>query len=221
MRRLSAIASLGMVFLAVPWSASGAAAWLGSLSCSTSVVDRVEEDWELVIGQPDLTAEGPQITTIMSTTDDLSGQFVAFNLNYRGQPDYQPGGLEVVGYMGKEVQTSSNQETHQLETADETVTWTQRMQISSGTVQYDITQGESTTWGQFGQGEGSNLRLSLSSTTTDLSGYRPEASIRYSGAGWQPNRVTSMRIKQIRYYSEGNLIALDPTPREIDLDGEE
>lgn len=212
-RSLAPFASLALLAI-IP--AVGAAR---APSIAIEAVDRVEEDWELVVEQPDLTSEGPQITTVMSTTGDRSGMFVAFNLNYRDQPAYEPGGLEVVGYEGEVVVASSPSQTQRLETPNETITWTQRFSVDAGELRYQIDHGASTTWGRFGQDAGVHLAVTFPQAGVGLAGYTPEASIANSGVGWQPNRVSRMSLKQVRYYSGGNLIALDPTPREIVLGG--
>ena len=62
-----------------------------------AVADRVEEDWEVVIGDPDPDSTGPQITTCMSPISGSSA-FVAFCLNYRDVSDWKPGGLQVKAY---------------------------------------------------------------------------------------------------------------------------
>ena len=48
------------ILLLVALSAHGGA---GPASAQSTGVDRVEEDWELVIAEPDYVAVGPQITT--------------------------------------------------------------------------------------------------------------------------------------------------------------
>src|SRR5438309_1662259 len=90
--------------------------------------DQVEEDWELVVAATDFDAVGPQITTSMGpSADPTSSPFVAFDLNYREYPDYTAGGMQVQVWSGKQLVTTATQEYAQLNTANETVTWTQRM----------------------------------------------------------------------------------------------
>src|SRR5579864_5748369 len=78
---------------------------LGSASAQApAATDRIEEDWELVIATPDLVAAGPQITTSMSPSADLtSSPFVAFDLNYREYPDFTPGGMQVQVWSAKQL----------------------------------------------------------------------------------------------------------------------
>jgi hypothetical protein len=59
------------------------------------VIDRVQEDWTLVVASPDLVGVGPQITTCMSPVSDNSTPFVAFDMNYREFPSFSAGGLQL------------------------------------------------------------------------------------------------------------------------------
>jgi hypothetical protein len=179
-----------------------------------SIANRVEEDWQIVIANPDPVAVGPQITTCMSPTGDPSDTFVAFDLNYRDYPSFSPGGLQVKVCKGETVSDSDSQGSDIAFTPNESITWTQRMSLSLGSLSYSICNGQSTTWGQFGQGVGS-LSVSAESSATSLAAYSPAYSVAKSGVGWQSDRVTSMKLLQVRYYSNNELISTDSTPRTV------
>jgi hypothetical protein len=185
--------------------------------------DQVEEDWQVVVAVPDPLAVGPQVTTIMSPTTDPTAAFVTFYLNYRDDPSWTPGGLQVKGYgaapgpaISAPLLVSNTQGTEVCQTSGETITWTQRLSVSGGNLNFNVVNGQSTTWGQFGQGQG-NLELSVSSSVADLGGYKPDYSVTKSGVSWQSNRASSMTLLQVRYYSGGKLISTDATPRSIAL----
>jgi hypothetical protein len=180
--------------------------------------DKVEEDWQLVIATPDPTNVGPQITTCMSPVSDNSTPFVAFDLNYRDFPSFQPGGMlvEVYDTQGNILQSDS-QGSDTLQTPNETITWTQRLHyLGGGSLLYKVLNGQSTTWGQFGVNQGLDP-VSFNASITSLSGYKPDTSVAKSGVTWQSNRVTSMTLLRVRYYSNGVLISTDNTPRSITL----
>jgi hypothetical protein len=183
---------------------------------SGQAIDRVEEDWQLVVEQPDIEAVGPQITTAMSPVADGSTPFVAFDLNYSEYPSFQPGGMQLQVWSGTQLGMTASEGTAQFNTPGETVTWTQRMGLSGGTVEYQVLNGQSTTWGQFGQ-SGGNLDVNFATSLADLSSYSPDTSRANSGVTWQSNHVTSLTIVQVRYYSNGSLIRTDSTPRAISL----
>jgi hypothetical protein len=190
---------------------------------NSSPPDRIEEDWQVVVASPDSNAIGPQITTCVSPSSDPSAAFLTFYLNYRDYPDWRPGGLQVKAYdavtdpsSSPAVLGSDTQGNEICDTAGETITWTQRISLSGGAINYNIINGQSTTWGQFGQGQGS-LGVSFNSSLGDLSAYSPDYSVSKSGVSWQSNRVTSMTLLQVRYYSGGQLIWTDSSPRTVDL----
>lgn len=192
---------------------------LASAQAQTPVqlIDQVQEDWKLVVRAPDTVGVGPQITTCMSPVSDKSSPFVAFDLNYREYPSFQAGGMQLQVWSGGSVLSTSSQGSNQFSTVNETVTWTQQMSISAGTLTYGIANGRSTTWGRFGQGYGL-LNVTFPTTITDLSlTYSPDVSAANSGASWEANYVTSMTLIQVRYYSNGQLIATDSTPRSVSL----
>jgi len=181
-------------------------------------IDQVEEDWVLVIGSPNTDEVGPQITTCMSPVSDGSTPFFALDMNYRDYPSYRSGGIvvEVNSNADGSVLDYSSYGDELLETANETITWTQRMRLSGGQATYAIANGQSKTWGAFGKDNGLNP-ISFTAPVTSLASYSPARSVAKSGAGWQSNRVSSMTLVQVRYYSDGQLISTDTTARSVDL----
>src|SRR4051812_18031278 len=153
--------------------------------------DQIEEDWQLVIATPDVDGAGPQVSTSMSPVADGSSAFFVFNLNYRESPSFNPGGMEAQVWSGDQMLSSFTKGTAQCSTANETITWTQRMTLSTGTINFAVDSGKSTTWGKFGQGQQLNLNNSFTTSLTSLSAYSPSTTVAGSGAGWEPNRVSS------------------------------
>jgi hypothetical protein len=201
-----------LLFAAAALIASGHAA----LAQTAQPIDRVEEDWELVIEEPDVDGAGPQVTTTMSPQEDNSASFFAFNVNYRDSP-FRAGGLQVLAWSGKDLLASTTDKEAQCSTSGETITWTQRLSLSGGSLAYQIAQGRSTTWGSFNQG--GQLDVSPSTSLASLDSYSPAVSVANSGVGWQANHVTRMTLARVRYYSGGTLVRTDDTPRSISLGG--
>jgi hypothetical protein len=182
--------------------------------------DQIEEDWQVVIGTPDPVGAGPQISTYMSPVADGSTPFFVFDMNYCDNPSFSPGGLQVQAWSGDNLLRSAAKGTAQCSTANETITWTQRMTVSSGTISFAINSGESTTWKKFGQGKQLDLGTSSFTTSlTSLSTYSPATSVANSGVGWEANRVTSMKLLEVRYYAGGMIIKelTDKTQRPVNL----
>jgi hypothetical protein len=179
--------------------------------------DRVEEDWQMVIGSPETLANGPQITTTMSPYGtNASGPFIAFDMNYREYPSYVPGGLQIQVWSGENLVALSGQGHEQLNTQNEAISWTQRMAYSSGQISYAIVNGRSTTWDEFPD-DPAHLNVAYTTDLTTLSGYSPDVSVVNSSATWESNRVMSMAIVQVRYYLAGKLVMTDNTRRDCNL----
>jgi hypothetical protein len=179
--------------------------------------DQIEEDWQLVIANPDPVGAGPQLSTSMSPVADGSTPFFVFDMNYRDSPSFSPGGMQVQVWSGETMLSSATQGSAQCNTVGETITWTQRIKISSGVVSFAVDSGRSTTWGKFGQGQQLNIGGSFTTSLASLSQYTPATSTSNSGVGWQRNRVSSMTLVQVRYYAGGKLLQTDKTSRPIDL----
>lgn len=209
MRRLL-ILSIGAFLVAFP-------AIFGQAASTTLVLpDSVQEDWQLVVATPDPTDSGPQVTTSMSPVSDNSVPFVDFDLNYSEIPNFKPGGMQIQVWSGGKCLSSSSQGTAQLNTTNETITWTQTMSVSNGSIVYAVSNGQSTTWGKFGQAQGFSS-VSYPTSLTDMSKYTPTVSAQRSGVSWQANRVTSLTLTQVRYYANGVLLSTDSTQRSVKL----
>ena len=97
---------------------------------------------------PDVLGVGPQMTMVMSPNSDPTAAFVTFYLNYRDYPDWQPGGLQLKAY-GAAFDPSSppplldtdTEGTQVCSTAGETISWTQRMSLSSGSLNLSVVNG--------------------------------------------------------------------------------
>ena len=179
----------------------------------TSVV-RVEEDWELVIDQPDPNSDAPQITCVISPRGHADGLHAAFELNHQTQPDYVPGGLQLQLWAGEwPLAGRKFPRDELLGNANETIRWTQQMRIDDGVLTFEITGGTSTTWGAFG-GQG-YLRFAVVTSLDDLNTYSPTVSVGKSGIGYAGNRVTKLVLKEVRLYSAAGLISQDTTEKVV------
>jgi hypothetical protein len=80
-----------------------------------------------------------------------------------------------------------------------------------GDLVMSVTNGQSTTWGAFGQGNSLSLRDSFG--VSDLNAYTSAASLKYSKPGFGGNRVRELTLVEVRYYSGEQLVRTDDTPR--------
>lgn len=63
-------------------------------------VMRVEEDWEVVLNQPNLNMNAPQFHTACSPFGSVSALYLQICWNYREQAEFAPGGLQLVAWVG-------------------------------------------------------------------------------------------------------------------------
>ena len=175
--------------------------------------DAVEEDWELVLATPDPDVTSPQITTSMQLDSSVELPTMNFILNYRDTPAFAAGGVQVKMTAGGST-TAASKGSEQLQTPDETVTWTQRLSLNGGAVTFEVVSGKSTTWGDFGAG---TLSVGASTGVGSLAGYDPAVSVSKSSPTFGANRVARMTLLRVRYYRDHMLLSTDATPRPIEL----
>ncbi len=179
----------------------------------TSVV-RVEEDWELVVTSPDSASDAPQITCVFSPTGDVRSVYGVFVLNHQSLPDFVAGGLQLQVWLGEEPLVARKFSNNAAMTqAGEIVRWTQRIEITDGTLSFEIVDGSSSTWGTFG-GQG-YLKASMPTGVTSLDAYHPQVSVDNSGINFAANRVQSLVLKRVRLTMSDEQVLEDATERTI------
>lgn len=188
------------------------AAAVPSIATAADVM-RVEEDWQLVVNQPDANLNGPQVTCIISpATADVA--YCAFDVNYNTQPSYSAGGLQMhLWNPDQPIVVSTFPATGTMQQANETVTWTQSMSISQGVLSFAVKNGQSATWGTF---DNSSQPLLASTTAANLDSYDPNVSLSNSGVCFASNLVTSLTLNAVRWYAvDGTLISQTTTPQTV------
>lgn len=185
---------------------------------SVSAVDgsqqvvRVEETWELVVGDPDTETSGPQITCAISPVGNLYGRHCLLTLNHRNHPTFSAGGLQLQVWENESLVSARKHPNESLlATSGETVRWTMKMSLQDGGLIFDVDDGVSTTWGNFGtQGY---LWDFTTANLPNLNGYDPAVSVANSGVGFASNRVQSLVLKKVRYVLSSGQIVDDNTAR--------
>ena len=187
------------------------------LWAQTSGVDvyRVEEDWQLVVNEPDTINNGPQVTCTISPAD-MGTAYCAFDINYHTQPDYVAGGLQLHTWDPNDPIAYANSNQHNMmQTSGETVSWTLRMTVSNNRIYFRVMNGQSQTWGSFG-GTGDGLHLYLPTWLPNLNTYNPTVSLQNSGVCFASNQVVSLTLLAVRYYDANhNLISQINTPQSV------
>jgi hypothetical protein len=174
-----------------------------------ATVNRVEEDWVLVIQDPNAAVASPQVSTQMAAAPS-AGRFVNFHLNHGEVPDYTQGGLQLQVWHGTTPEGVANSDTRAImQTSGETVSWTQYLSRESGSPVFGISKASSQTWGDF-----SGLSVAVAGSPL-LDNYSVDYSQQNSGVTFGANRVASLTIVQTRiYYSDGT-VQTDSTQRQV------
>jgi hypothetical protein len=208
-RQLSATARLWNLPTRKFWFVGAAVLALAVPAVAQQSVMRVEEDWKLVLNDPNNGLYSPQFHTTMSPTPNLSGFYAQVLWNYKEEGDFQPGGLQFQLWTGEELTRYRDFRSESLSTSAETITWTQRLYVYGETVRFYVINGQSTTWGAFG-----NYILDSDHGVDNLDNYDTNISVHNSWITFGSNRVDSLVITEVRRYDiNGDLISTDSTPK--------
>ncbi|HVW02054.1 MAG TPA: hypothetical protein VHB77_17015 [Planctomycetaceae bacterium] len=200
---------LACTTLAVAVSSNGLRAQAPSVD-----IYHIEEDWQLVVSDPDINENGPQVTCTISPSD-MSSAYCAFDLNFHTQPDYLAGGMQLHTWDPLDpIQFANSTHKNLMSISNETVTWTTRMSLYGDNLYFKILNGQSQTWGSFG-GTSDNLRLSLPTSLATLNAYSPEVSLENSGVSFASNLVVSQTLMAVRYYDANNNLVLQITTPQV------
>ncbi|MEX2175148.1 MAG: hypothetical protein WD872_12370 [Pirellulaceae bacterium] len=182
------------------------------LAHGQSNIWQVEEDWELVLAEPDAATAGPQVTCTISPVGNIAGQHATFEVNYQTAPAFSAGGVHLhVWNHESRLSTVSRNSSVVLSTAGETIRWKVIMSVSDGNLTVDIDNGTSSTWGGFGDGQ----LISVATSLTNLDQYSPAVSVEHSGVGFASNRVQSLKITKIKTKRTGGQVTEDNTIRVV------
>jgi hypothetical protein len=178
-----------------------------------SDVVMIEEHWELQLGQPDADRSAPQTTMVMSPSGDLDGVHFLFTLNHANAPDYAAGGVQIQAWDGGDLLGYDNDEEGTLNHSDEVVTWVQKMWLDNGALKFKVVNGQSKTWGQFGN---EDMELSVASSLTRLNGYLPAVSLTESQVNYAENRVHALTLTKLRWTTSDGVVHEQSAPIPID-----
>jgi hypothetical protein len=178
---------------------------------SQQTITRVEEDWQITVGTPDPNLNLPQITMVMTPYPGVIGHHAVFEINSQTQPNYSPGGMQLQRWFGQEnfADLVSPGNPAVLQTPGEVVTFTMSMEVQGSTLNFGVSNGNSQTWGSFGNGQ--SMTLSVAFDGTNLNSYDSTQSLANSYVGAGCNRVQQVVRTAVRYYSSGVLVSTDST----------
>lgn len=174
---------------------------LGGIAAAGDVVE-IEETWSLSVGGPEVARSSPQISMVMSASGDTETDYFLVALNHWSSPEFAPGGVQVQHWNGDNCLCVANSPEQQpLHHDGETISWAQRITLADGELVFQVTDGQSESWGNFAAGDA--LRLATPTELTQLNAYKPAVSIEESGIGFAGNRVSSLVLQRIRWRFDG------------------
>ncbi len=175
---------------------------------------RVEQDWKLVVTTPDVNSCGPQVSTVLSPVNHVQWRHMTFEINHQSVPNFVAGGMQLQTWWGESpIGSHKFPNPSVMSTDNETVEWTQCMEFDSGNLEFEIINGTSTTWGNFG-GQG-YLKATVPTYLNDLNAYSTNTSVENSGVVFASNVVGTLVLKRVRTYRADGQMQEDATPRVV------
>lgn len=178
---------------------------------TTATLVRVEEDWVALIAEPDAGTSSPQILNFISPLQSTSGVFGLVQVNHRGAPQFQGGGLQVQGWVGSWLSgATQDTKTAILYRNSDRLRYTVAMQVVSNGIRFELLNGRSRTWGRFAQ---TPVAVTVSVNNPTLEHYSPDFSVANSVVNLGAHRVDLLYLTTSRrIYSDGEVIT-DGTDR--------
>jgi hypothetical protein len=201
-RCLSAIARCAMLICLLSQTASAQ---------SSPTLVRVEEDWILLVDEPDSALASPQILNVISPKQNLDGIFGMVQLNHRSDPNFYAGGQQVQTWVGPSLMGyASGTKTAVLNRTADRITYTVSMEQVSTGIRFQLKNGRSRTWGRFAW---TPVSVTVPTTEKDLSAYTPEFSTTNTTVVLGAHRITSFYIDTTRKVHSDGSIVTDTTDR--------
>ncbi|TWU26652.1 hypothetical protein Pla52o_05050 [Novipirellula galeiformis] len=168
-------------------------------------ISKIEEDWEMVLNEPDPARHSPQVTFFTTPTNDPNRYF-QLQFNHAVDADFSGGGFRVAAVENDQVLSSARSETRAaLAADDDRVRWTSVLAAVEGGTLFAIKNGHSNQWGEFG-GPEFLVRMN-SDALSGLSQYHPQKSLDAVDIGLGANRVDSITLIEVRvFYVDGTVI---------------
>lgn len=182
--------------------------WFGSLAMGDDEVEftRIEEDWELVLLEPAPEQDSPQISTWMSPTESLDHEHFSADFNHAKRPDFTSGGFQTKAMNGESMISDRLSENgDNFNRNQETIRWTQRMELKEQSLRFCVVDGTSLSWGSFGGG-GCTVQLN-NPPVSNLNDYSATKSASWAGVSFGANRVEKFKLKTVRFYVDNDLFA--------------
>ncbi|WP_372721502.1 hypothetical protein [Novipirellula sp.] len=174
-------------------------------SAEDVAIFKIEEDWEMVLNEPDPINHSPQVTFFTTPTDDPSRYF-QLQLNHAVDAQFSGGGFHVAAVENDHILDEARSETRVALSSDgDHVRWTSILATVEDQTLFAIKNGHASQWGDFG-GPDFLVRMN-SDASLGLSQYHPQKSLDAVDIGFGANRVASITLLEVRvFYVDGTVV---------------
>jgi hypothetical protein len=180
--------------------------WSSNVAAAEPHVYMVEEDWELVVGEPKPAIHSPQLSFYLFPDAASPGVYFRLQLNHAARQDFAGGGFMVTAVVNEVAHDEAKSDFRTPLTYDgERLKWTSAMAVMNGELLYAIKDGLGSHWGSFG-GPDYILRMPAGAVRS-LDGYSPQESVKSLEIGFGSNRVKTLVLKKARlHYSNQEVV---------------
>jgi hypothetical protein len=179
-----------------------------SCDAADSAIYKIEEDWEMVINEPDSANYSPQVTFFTSPSVNLDHSYFQLQMNYAADEYFSGGGFHVAAVDDDGIVDEARSDTRCTLAIDgDHVRWTSVMAVINGKALFAVRDGYSQEWGEFGGPD--YLVKIVPAPVSDLSEYHPQQSLDTVDVGFGSNRVASITLRKVRvFYADGRIVTL-------------
>ncbi len=162
----------------------------------------IEEQWEMVINEPDPNSHSPQVTFFTAPSGESENTYFQLQMNYAADEAFSGGGFHVAAVNGAVMIDEERSQTKvALTTAHDHIRWTNVMALIGDNLYFAVKDGHCGDWGVFG---GPEYLVAMPTSLSDLSGYDAQKSLSAVDIGFGGNRVNNVVLRSVvRYYSDG------------------
>ena len=177
----------------------------GVASAQAPTLYLVEEDWEMVINQPEVAINSPQVAFFLYPDTNNEDCYFQLQMNYAAEDGYSSGGFRVGAfYREQPMDEQRSQVSETLAWDNDRLRWTSAMAIFDGKLMYALKNGYGYQWGTFGGPE--YLVQMDDQDMLTLNNYTPQKSLESVDIGFGSNRVSSILLKRVRLiYTDGSV----------------
>tara|TARA_R110002049_G_scaffold2750_9_gene22369 strand:- start:40074 stop:40727 length:654 start_codon:yes stop_codon:yes gene_type:complete len=175
------------------------------------VIWKVEEDWELVINEPEDNTNSPQVTFFVTPSSLFGSTYFQLQMNYHADEDYSAGGFHVAAVRGDEIVDETRSQNQSLLTTDgDVIRWTSVAAVVNNKLLFAVKDGHCESWGDFGGPEYLVEMPALATQT--FANYSHTQSSAATDIGFGGNRVSSVKLKRVRMFDSVGGVATITIP---------